>query len=68
MENDQLPVVEFLSKPEAYGEHGLTVERVETHISEIFLIKDRAYKLKRAVRFPYLDFDTREKRRIACEA
>jgi uncharacterized protein len=68
MENDQHPVIEFLSMPETYGKHGLPVERIETHISEIFLTGDRAYKLKRAVRFPYLDFDTPEKRRIACEA
>jgi aminoglycoside phosphotransferase family enzyme/predicted kinase len=68
MENDQQTVVEFLSRPEAYGEYGLTVERIETHISEIFFIGDRVYKLKRAVQFPYLDFATPEKRRIACEA
>jgi uncharacterized protein len=68
MENDQLPVVDFLSKPETYGEHCLKVERIETHISEIFLIGNRAYKLKRAVQFPYLDFGTPEKRRIACDA
>ena len=36
------------------------VGRVETHISEIFLAGKRAYKLKRAVKFPYLDFSTPE--------
>src|SRR5260370_22713085 len=29
---------------------------------------DRAYKLKRAVTYPYLDFSTAERRRVACES
>ena len=33
-----------------------------------FLAGDRAYKLKRAVKFPYLDYSTAEQRRAACEA
>ena len=44
------------------------VETVETHISIVFLTGDYAYKLKRAVKYPYLDFSTVERRRQACEA
>ena len=44
------------------------MERLETHVSVIFLTGGRAYKLKRAVRFPYLDFSTSALRRAACEA
>lgn len=44
------------------------VERIETHISLIFIAGDRAYKLKRAVRLPYLDFSTAEQRHAACAA
>ena len=44
------------------------VERIETHVSLIFLAGDRAYKLKRAVKLPYLDFSTVEQRREACAA
>lgn len=40
---------------------------IETHISKVFLCGDRAWKLKKAVRLPYVDFSTRELRRIACE-
>src|SRR4051812_5457443 len=47
---------------------GLSVETVSTHISVIVLEGDRALKLKRAVRFPYLDFSTAERRLAACEA
>jgi uncharacterized protein len=42
-------------------------ERHDTHISVIILSGNRAYKLKRAVRFPYLDFSTADLRRVACE-
>lgn len=44
------------------------VEVHETHVSLIFLAGGRAFKLKRAVKFPYLDFSTVELRRQACEA
>lgn len=40
---------------------------IETHISRIYLTADRAFKLKKAVRLPYVDFSTLESRRIACE-
>src|SRR5579864_6095347 len=65
--DDQKAVVAFLSDPASYG-GGEHVDRLETHISSIFLVGERAYKLKRAVRYPYLDFSTAEKRHRACEA
>ncbi len=43
-----------------------TVEIITTHASMIFLTKDRAYKLKQAVRFPYLDYSTPHQRQAAC--
>lgn len=66
--NEQLDVVAFLSTPEAYGLRGGAVERIDTHISVVWLAGDRVYKLKRAVRFDYVDFSTIELRRVACEA
>ncbi len=39
----------------------------ETHVSRIFLTGDRAWKLKKAVTLPYLDFATLAQRRMACE-
>ena len=64
--DDQSAVKAFLADPST---HGLTeaVERIETHISYIFLIGARVFKLKRAVRFPYLDFSTPERRLATCE-
>ncbi len=64
----QREVSEFLSSPESYRPEVERVDTVETHVSRVFLAGDRAYKLKRAVTFPYLDFSTLEKRRDACEA
>lgn len=43
------------------------LEVAETHISRIFLTGDRAWKLKKAVTLPYLDFGTLAQRRAACE-
>lgn len=64
---DQEDIIAFLSRPEAFG-RGKTVERIDTHISVVFLTGDRAYKLKRAVHLPYLDYTTLEQRRRLCHA
>lgn len=64
----QLAAFEFLSRPETYGPAVAKVERIDTHISTVFLAGDRAFKLKRAVTLPFLDFATLEQRRAACEA
>ena len=63
---DQTPIIDFLAAPSTHG--GVTVERIDTHASIVFLAGARAYKLKRAVRFDYLDFSTSERRRSLCEA
>jgi hypothetical protein len=61
-------LIEFLLKPESYGLPPETpVEHVETHISHVFLAGPRAFKLKKPVRFTFLDFSDVEKRRAACE-
>ena len=63
---DQTDVVEFLAAPSTHGT--ATVERIDTHSAIVFLAGERAYKLKRAVRFDYLDFSTSERRRAMCDA
>lgn len=47
---------------------GDQVERIDTHGAIVFLGGERAWKLKRAVWFPFLDFSTVEKRAAACRA
>jgi aminoglycoside phosphotransferase family enzyme/predicted kinase len=68
MSDDQREVIAFLREPSAYGPGVGRVEVIETHVSLVFLAGERAYKLKRAVAYPYLDFSTVEARRAACEA
>jgi aminoglycoside phosphotransferase family enzyme len=47
--------------------YGLRAKRINTHAASVFLAGDCAYKVKRAVRYPYLDYSTLEKRKAACE-
>src|SRR5271169_4684074 len=68
MADDQRDAIEFLSTPSSYGAAVERVDVIETHASLVFLAGDRAYKLKRAVKYPYLDFSSAERRRVACEA
>lgn len=39
----------------------------ETHAAVVFLVGERAYKLKKPVNLGFLDFTTRERRRAVCE-
>jgi aminoglycoside phosphotransferase family enzyme len=66
--DDQREVIRFLSNAASYGKAGEIVERIETHISIVFLVGDRAYKLKRAVCLSYLDFSTCSLRERFCRA
>ncbi len=43
------------------------VKRIDTHAASVFLAGERALKVKRAVRFPFLDYSTLAKRKAACE-
>lgn len=64
----QNEVIAFLSDGAAYGLPDAAVERVETHCSVIFLVADRAYKLKRPIAFSSLDYSTIDRREAACRA
>ena len=48
--------VRFLSGGSAYGQRVTTVEVIETHMSYVFLVGDRAYKFKKPVQLPFLIF------------
>src|ERR1700694_5196619 len=58
--------LDFMGRPQAYSPPPATVERIETHASIVFLAGPFAYKVKRAVKYPFLDFSTLDKRRLAC--
>ncbi len=60
-------VLAFLQDPALYGPDVRAVERLETHGAYVFLGGDRVFKMKRPVRYDYMDFSTLERRRRACE-
>lgn len=59
----QAAVFAFLSDPR----RAAGVRRIDTHAASVFLESDRALKIKRAVRLPFLDYSTLAKRKAACE-
>lgn len=62
---EQSKTIAFLSQPGAFGLQGGDVLRLETHGAHVFVAGDMAIKIKRAVRYAYLDFSTLELRRCA---
>jgi aminoglycoside phosphotransferase family enzyme/predicted kinase len=62
----QEAVFALLADPATHG--GADVERIDTHAASVFLAGPRAFKVKRAVRFPFLDYSTLELRKRACAA
>ncbi len=62
----QAAVIAFLEDPDTHG-IGEAVEVITTHSAHVFLAGDRAYKIKRAVKYNYLDFSTLETRRRIIE-
>lgn len=66
MTEDQSDVIALLEASSTHA--GAPVERIDTHASIVFLAGDRAWKLKRGVKFDYLDFSTPARRRTLCEA
>ncbi|CAN5919197.1 AAA family ATPase [soil metagenome] len=59
---DQSEVIAFLAARLA------PAKRIDTHGAVVFLSSERAYKLKRAVKFPYMDFSTATRRAAMCAA
>lgn len=59
----QESVFAFLTDPATHAD----VHRIDTHAASVFLEGSRALKIKRAVRFDFLDYSTLEKRKAACD-
>lgn len=62
---EQAEAIRFLKAPGTLGGAD-PPEIITTHISVIFLTDELAFKLKRSVRLPYVDFSTPELRLSAC--
>ncbi|MBI1203083.1 MAG: AAA family ATPase [Rhodopseudomonas sp.] len=65
-DTSQQAVLDFLAAPACHD--GQTPTRIDTHAAHVFLDRDTALKIKRAVRFPFLDYSTLALRKKACEA
>lgn len=63
---DQSAVFTLLADPATHGP-AEAVTRIDTHGAAVFLAGADVYKVKRAVRFPFMDLSTLEKRRAACQ-
>jgi aminoglycoside phosphotransferase family enzyme/predicted kinase len=61
-------LVETLAQPSFYAHRPPSVEIRQTHISWVFLAGGFVYKLKKPVRFRFLDYSTREQRLESCLA
>jgi aminoglycoside phosphotransferase family enzyme len=68
LDQDLEEKVRFLASPGVLGAPGEVPELRETHMSWVFLTRDHAFKLKKPVRFEYLDFSTCAAREEACKA
>lgn len=62
----QSDIIRFFSSPAAH--RGQEVKRIDTHANIAFLVGNDAYKMKRDVKFPFLDYSSLAKRKSACEA
>lgn len=68
MSGTQQAAIDFLADPATHGLAAGAVRRIDTHGAVVFLAGPRVYKMKRAVKYPYLDFSTLEKREAALRA
>jgi aminoglycoside phosphotransferase family enzyme/predicted kinase len=64
--DQQDAVFALLADPATHG--GTKVKRIDTHAAAVFLAGEHAFKIKRAVKFPFLDFSTLEKRKAALQS
>jgi uncharacterized protein len=64
----QAATLDFLGSGAAFGLPAGEIQRIDTHAAAVFLGGARALKLKRAVRYSFLDFSTLEQRHAALEA
>ncbi len=60
-------LIKALQNPELYDHPVQSFQVIETHISQVILTGDYAYKIKKPMDFGFLDFSTLERRKRFCE-
>ncbi|MCX7157119.1 MAG: AAA family ATPase [Rhodocyclales bacterium] len=62
------PLITALLDPRSYAHPADRVELIETHASWLLLAGEFAYKIKKAITLPFLDYGTLAKRETCCRA
>ena len=62
-----LSLHQALSSPNAYPDGSAPLGFRETHVSRLYLHRDRVYKLKKPVDFGFLNFTSLDRRRFYCQ-
>lgn len=60
-------LIETMKTPAFYPHNPAEVELIQTHISYVFIAGDFVYKVKKPLRFDFLDFTTLAKRKFFCQ-
>lgn len=66
MVDDAVTTAQWLARADSYPHRPDRVEHLQTHISHVFLAGDFVYKLKKPVKYDFLDFRTLAAREHAC--
>lgn len=59
-------ILKQLHDPSIFPDPADEVEVIQTHLSVVCLVGDRAYKLKKPIRFDFVDFSSWDRRRHFC--
>ncbi|OGQ25242.1 MAG: hypothetical protein A3C54_07245 [Deltaproteobacteria bacterium RIFCSPHIGHO2_02_FULL_60_17] len=63
----QTPLITAMLEPSFYAQGAAEIGHVETHISHLFFVGDLVYKVKKAVRFSFLDYSTLARRKFCLQ-
>ena len=66
LRTDETTLVDGLLRPEAYPWRPWAVELIQTHVSWVFLAGDRVVKVKKPVKYGFVDHTTLENRHRSC--
>lgn len=68
MINSLPPLISALMNPQRYSEPASSIELIETHSSWVLLVESFAYKIKKTIKFPFLDYSSLDRRLACCQA
>ena len=57
------PLIVAMMRPDFYPHSPQSVELRQTHISYVLIAEPYVYKIKKAIKFPFVDYSSRTRRR-----